>query len=196
LCSDHACSNNKLTKLCHKHKNLHKKLQRIPKKKGAVHKKLHRISKKKKMLASGRPHRLVSHTSISCASYVSRAHIVRAHRLARVLCSHMGTALLPARTWRPPAPLLRIEHAGILPVPAPAASHARFTREPHGALAATADGSDRWVPLQHMQHPIYFCNIQVKHLQHMSETLVKRLKTLESRCKHMQHPDKTLATYA
>jgi hypothetical protein len=30
----------------------------------------------------------------------------------------------------------------------------------------------------------------------MSETLAKHLKTLESCGKHMQHPDKTLATFA
>jgi hypothetical protein len=29
-----------------------------------------------------------------------------------------------------------------------------------------------------------------------TETLAKRLKTLESRCKHMQHRNKTLAIYA
>jgi hypothetical protein len=28
----------------------------------------------------------------------------------------------------------------------------------------------------------------------MSETLAKYLKTLENHCKHMQHPDETLAT--
>ena len=61
----------------------------------------------------------------------------------------------------------------------------------------------RGIPLQHVRHQIYFCNIQMKHLQHMletAETLAKHLKTLEkhmySSCKHMQHPDETLETYA
>jgi CII-binding regulator of phage lambda lysogenization HflD len=36
---------------------------------------------------------------------------------------------------------------------------------------------------------------QMEHLKHASETLKKHLKTLENQCKHMQYPDKTLATY-
>jgi chaperonin cofactor prefoldin len=35
----------------------------------------------------------------------------------------------------------------------------------------------------------------MKHLQHTAETLAKQLKTLESHCKHMQHPYEKLATY-
>jgi hypothetical protein len=36
----------------------------------------------------------------------------------------------------------------------------------------------------------------MEHLKHTSETLEKYLKTLEKAiAKHMQHPDKTLATY-
>jgi polyphosphate kinase len=44
-------------------------------------------------------------------------------------------------------------------------------------------------PLQHVQHPIYFSNIQMKHLQHT----YKDNKTLEiyvySHLQHMQHQD-------
>jgi hypothetical protein len=36
----------------------------------------------------------------------------------------------------------------------------------------------------------------MKHLKHVPETLAKKLKTLKKPLqKHMQHPDKTLATY-
>jgi hypothetical protein len=57
-----------------------------------------------------------------------------------------------------------------------------------------------------MQHPIYFWNIQIQQSQHTSEDsgntwnmllkhLKKHLKTLENHCNHMQHPNKTHATY-
>jgi hypothetical protein len=36
---------------------------------------------------------------------------------------------------------------------------------------------------------------QLKQLQHTPETLAKHLKTLKAIAKHMQYPDKTLATY-
>ena len=29
----------------------------------------------------------------------------------------------------------------------------------------------RWIPLQHVQDEIYFCNIKMKHVQHMYETV-------------------------
>jgi hypothetical protein len=38
------------------------------------------------------------------------------------------------------------------------------------APAAVAGDYSRWVPLQHVQHQMYFCNIQMKHLQHEFET--------------------------
>jgi hypothetical protein len=50
-----------------------------------------------------------------------------------------------------------------------------------------------------MQHPIYFWNIKMQHLQHLSEgrlnTWKKHLKTLENHCKHTQYLDKTYTTY-
>ena len=36
---------------------------------------------------------------------------------------------------------------------------------------------------------------QMKHLKQVSEILTKMPKTLENYCKHMKHPDETLATY-
>jgi hypothetical protein len=39
-----------------------------------------------------------------------------------------------------------------------------------GAPAAAASNYSRWLPLQYMQHQIYFYNIQMKHLQHTSKT--------------------------
>jgi hypothetical protein len=33
-------------------------------------------------------------------------------------------------------------------------------------LATASSGCVRWVPLQHVQHQIYFYNIQLKYLQH------------------------------
>jgi hypothetical protein len=63
----------------------------------------------------------------------------------------------------------------------------------HGsAPAAEAGGCGRWVFLQHVQHQIYFCNIQIntcnirlkqlKHLQYKSEILAKhKKKTLKTR---------------
>jgi hypothetical protein len=71
-----------------------------------------------------------------------------------------------------------------------------------GALAAVTGGYGRWVLLQHVQHSIYFCNIQIKHLQHTSETaetLAKTQKKLENTCVAIaniyKHPDKTFTTY-
>jgi hypothetical protein len=50
----------------------------------------------------------------------------------------------------------------------------------------------------HMQHPIYFLNIQIQHLQHKKRKM-KHLKhateTLKKHYRHTQHSDKTLATY-
>ena len=98
---------------------------------------------------------------------------------------------------------------GRIALPAPPAQEppllASHMNRMYGAPAASAGSSNRWVSLQHVQHQIYSCSIQMKYLQHTSETVVtqhtsetfvKRLKTLESCCKHMQHTDKILAIYA
>jgi hypothetical protein len=61
----------------------------------------------------------------------------------------------------------------------------------------------RWVLLQHVQHQIYFCNIQIKHLQHTFEKQLEhctiRLKHERNTCtsiaKYIQYPDETLKTY-
>jgi hypothetical protein len=53
----------------------------------------------------------------------------------------------------------------------------------HNGAPTVATGSyDWWVPLQHVQHPIYFYNIQMKHLRHTSKTHAKTLeKNLKTR---------------
>jgi hypothetical protein len=59
----------------------------------------------------------------------------------------------------------------------------------------------------HVQHPIYFWNIRMQHLQHTSQDrwniwnmLLKYLqktpeKIIQNHCKYTQHSDKILATY-
>jgi hypothetical protein len=61
-----------------------------------------------------------------------------------------------------------------------------------GAPTTVAGGCRRWVPLQHVQYPIYFWNIQMQRLKHMSKgrwnTWNMLLKHLQKICeKHMQH---------
>jgi hypothetical protein len=94
-----------------------------------------------------------------------------------------------ARTARTPRPTRTTwPHAGTARAPSASHAHACEDRLHHagGAPAVAAGGYGKWVPLQHVQHQIYLCNIQMKNLQHMSETLAKQLKTLE----------KPLQTYA
>jgi hypothetical protein len=83
-----------------------------------------------------------------------------------------------------------------LPVPVWAASHTRFTREPHARRPSSCSRRQQHAgPIVTYATTDLLLQHQIRHLQHTSEALAKRLKTLESRCKHMQHPDKTLATY-
>jgi hypothetical protein len=42
--------------------------------------------------------------------------------------------------------------------------------DPWQRPTATAGGCGKWISLQHMQHQIYFYNIQMKHLQYTSKT--------------------------
>jgi chemotaxis response regulator CheB len=54
--------------------------------------------------------------------------------------------------------------------------------------------------LQHLDETLAtYVQKQLKHLQHMSETLAEDQKKLENMCvaiaKHMQHPNETLAIY-
>jgi hypothetical protein len=130
--------------------------------------------------------------SVFCAFFVSRAHIAWTHRPAHAACSHtknarfssnsqtlVGTAYTPATYRARGGPLAPTSHR----------------KRMHGALATKAGDSGTWVSLQHVQHQIYFCNIQIKqsqhtsettkHLQHISERHTKCLKTLKSHCKHI-----------
>jgi hypothetical protein len=69
------------------------------------------------------------------------------------------------------------------------ASEARMVTH-GGAQAAIADGG-RWVLLQHMRHLIYFCNIQMKHLQHTSETTEALATYVYNSCKNTRENLKT-----
>jgi hypothetical protein len=74
----------------------------------------------------------------------------------RTACAHVGPSDLP-RLWM---------HA-----PDVSTSLRHPYGDPWRRPATAAGGYDKWVLLQHVQHQIYFCNIQMKHLQHTSETV-------------------------
>jgi hypothetical protein len=132
--------------------------------------------------------------SVSCDTFAFRTRVVWTCRPARALCSHTETACFSSAFPRAHGPTL--------------ASHGNHM---HEALTATVGGNDRSVPLQHMQHLIYFWNIQMKHLQYTSkttETLAtyvwntcenawKHLKAVVSICnihiKHLQYMHETYA---
>jgi hypothetical protein len=52
-----------------------------------------------------------------------------------------------------------------------------------GAPAAVASGCGRWVLLQYVQYQIYFCDMQMKHLQRTFKT-VETLANIH--LKHLQ----------
>jgi hypothetical protein len=55
-----------------------------------------------------------------------------------------------------------------------------------GVLIVVASGCGKWV----LQHPTYFCNMQIKHLQQTSETA----KTFATHLKHLQKHKRNFKT--